>query len=584
SIKGRHLERDAASFDRRIFAPESRLDKAGATATPEERQRRFVDGVRAWLIKAQAGGDARDAFDAMERTVLLYRDGLDGALFTDNDTRTTVQLLGDPALRNFREMSARVSRRERQLLQKLDLGRQRAALGGPYFWFSLVCQAIEQGVARLINGYNRHALPLVELPRASAEEKGRYEAWLRERRVVKQPPHKVRYVTTAFTALHFLDDDPLRDREVVERFGPELLQRLREDRRRLFRRVFGTYPLHTRPRDRRILNLYRTYESWLGGGRALFIPLRFAWATLRQSGRFLYWVGRCIREIRNPQPEAEIDAAAEADYRTAVRKIQRMRGPVNEACLTLRARFDPEYLGLCLPRAERCGLEGAGVDVDLRFLEARPELAQYIDEERARARDDLRRLGRLVEGGLLERAAERIGVDVEHFGAEHLRAVAAAYVGDLQHLRRNLSALEILDEVYTRAATKDPLPAFRLPRPRLYAKFRRYWRMHGKGDRRAAQAAWRATLHNVRGAGDALRTWALLGLDAKRLGELTLAELSRHPERITDQLVTLRAVQTLALIDVLNYREHIFNLGRYEDSQDDPGDLLTPPIEGENGT
>ena len=71
--------------------------------------------------------------------------------------------------------------------------------------------------------------------------------------------------------------------------------------------------------------------------------------------------------------------------------------------------------------------------------------------------------------------------------------------------------------------------------------------------------------------------------DARRVGELTLAELLRHPERITDQLVTLRAVQTLALIDVLNYREHIFNLGRYEDSQDDPGDLLTLPIDGESG-
>ena len=173
-------------------------------------------------------------------------------------------------------------------------------------------------------------------------------------------------------------------------------------------------------------------------------------------------------------------------------------------------------------------------------------------------------------------------MDPEHFGPEHRRAVAAAYVGDLQNLRRNLSAPQILDEVYARAATKDALPGFRLPRPRLYVKFRRYWQAHGKGDWRARQAAWRATLHNVRGVGDALRTWALLGLDARRLGELTLAELLRHPERITDQLVTLRAVQTLALIDVLNYREHIFNLGRYKDSQDDPGDLLTLPIDGES--
>ena len=51
----------------------------------------------------------------------------------------------------------------------------------------------------------------------------------------------------------------------------------------------------------------------------------------------------------------------------------------------------------------------------------------------------------------------------------------------------------------------------------------------------------------------ALEAWDEYGDGAGSVGEQSLIELVRHPERITDQLVTLRSVQTLSLIDVLNY-------------------------------
>ena len=47
-----------------------------------------------------------------------------------------------------------------------------------------------------------------------------------------------------------------------------------------------------------------------------------------------------------------------------------------------------------------------------------------------------------------------------------------------------------------------------------------------------------------------------------------------HPERISEQLVTMRTVQTLSLIDMLNYREHIYRLGDYASSGDDAGQAL----------
>jgi hypothetical protein len=51
-------------------------------------------------------------------------------------------------------------------------------------------------------------------------------------------------------------------------------------------------------------------------------------------------------------------------------------------------------------------------------------------------------------------------------------------------------------------------------------------------------------------------------------GERVLADLVRHPERITGMLVTLRTVQTLSLLDILLYREHVYRLGRYAESGD----------------
>ena len=64
--------------------------------------------------------------------------------------------------------------------------------------------------------------------------------------------------------------------------------------------------------------------------------------------------------------------------------------------------------------------------------------------------------------------------------------------------------------------------------------------------------------------------WDEFGDGASSVGEQALVELVRHPERIIDMLVTLRAVQTLSLIDIVNYRDHVYRLGRYQDDNDPP--------------
>ncbi len=589
-FKGRTLERDALVLYRRVLAPERLLRGEPGGGAGEG----FLEQVRQWLVAAQPPGVLAPA---VERALLLYRDGLDGAPFTDSDTRTTAQLLGNPSLRNLCAMSFRFTAKDLRKVGKLDLERPTSLLKGPYFWFRLMCRAVAHGVARLLVDYNRHALPLSQHGTASEEERARHRAWLGTTEVAQIPPGHVRYATTHFTALHFLDDDPRRDAEVEALFGAEVLLRLRRDRRLLFRRVFGTYPAGKLPRDDRVLNPFRLYQRWLAGGRALLLPLFLALGAMRRVRDFFRWLGRCVRELKGPSVAVDMEAAEGADFATAVRKIGRARLPVAEAALRFRIRLDVEYLGVRLPGTDESGLEGSDAGSDLRFLDAGAGLEEEVERERARAERDMRRLDPVL-GTLFARrkslsehelqlAHPDSGSGSPPRGSEgplagdtegaltrqHLRAAACAYLADLDGVRSLLSAKEILAEVVERAA-RDPLLAASAPRPRLHLAFRRYWRRHGAGGRRARRAAWRAIARDVDGAATALLAWDRYGDGARERGERVLAEILRHPERTSEMLVTLRCVQTLSVLDILLYREHVYRLGGYRESGDDPAGAL----------
>ena len=156
----------------------------------------------------------------------------------------------------------------------------------------------------------------------------------------------------------------------------------------------------------------------------------------------------------------------------------------------------------------------------------------------------------------------------------HVRTAAVAYLADIRHVRRYLSARQILDEAYRLAVTLPILTGTKRGWFRLRRIFARYWKQHGFGDERTRRAAWRATVYNLWGVADALLIWHRFGDDAPAKGERLLGELLLYPSRITEQLTTLRTIQTLAVLDVLHYREHVYQLGRYADMGDSPSNLL----------
>ncbi len=584
SIRTRSIPRAVQALHGRVLQPEWKLQSPGLCGVEDgARRKQFEARVRASLLGAPIE-PGESGSDALDRVVLLYRDSLGGAMYVDNDTRTTSQLLGNPSIEQVLSQSHRVGRRLRKQLSMLDLERQKSLFGGPYLWFNFISRSIAHSVACLIVDYNRHAVPLEELPLVTPDERQRYQAWLQAEGPGSEPEAEVEnaaaYVTTAFTALHFLDFDLERDHDVEHRFGPAVLSRLRRDRSQLIRRVFGTYPLHRLPKDQRILNMYAVYENWLSGGRALFLPLFLLVRFAQYIGKFLRLMAKAVGEIRSLKRRADADASAEADFMTAVRKIGRMRSPVVFAAIRLRVMMDPEYLGINWPGQEQVLLDPQ-LDADLRFLDAEPEDVLPLRQERRRAEADVARLSKLLDSGLLARAATAAELPPDCFGAaEHVRAATVAYLADYNGVRSMLSSWEIMDEVFSLAQLDHvPLPRY-VPRPRLWHKFKRFWREYrpaadGERDTAAKLSAWAAVVANRDGVRRALDAWDRLGVHARTEGESCLGNLLRHPSRISEQLVTIRTIQTLAMLDVLDYREHVFQLGQYAETGDEAADLLS---------
>jgi len=572
AIRAGHVQRDAKILYDRVL----KTDWPDEDTRPdEEKVADVVARLQRSIVRSPETDDAVVRHPFLDRMMLLYRDWLDGGLFTDSDTRTTNQLLGNTALRQLLLVSHRVSKKDMKKLQTLDLEQQKSLLKGPYLWFSFVSQSVAHSVAYLLVNYNRKAIPVHEREHSPKETRQAFHGWLSVSDTMEVEKKRVsidesQYVTTAFTAMHFLDNDPVRDRGVEQQFGPEVFARLKHDRTLLIRRVFGSLPMHEQPRSRRVVNLYAVYENWIANGRVFLIPWFLFVLTLKGFWRLIAWVYRAVQELRNPERRTARLDATHADFRVAVRKIERIRGPVAEVCGQLRSMFDPAWLGTPLPSESDTRLRGADMHADLSFLDAGPQFERGLQKERRRSEESMWRLEKAVEGGLLERLARARNLDEDAFQTrQHLRAAAIAIHGDLDRVRSRLFARAILSEVYqTTQAEPTWLDrwSLRIPTRRTFA---RYWQAHGTDDKAAHHSAWRATLMNENGVADSLRCWGKHGDEVEREGERCLAKLLIHPDRITEQLLTLRMVQTLALLDILHYREQVHSLGQYDKVEDE---------------
>ncbi len=550
---------------------------------------------------ARAHGDERESLADVqrlpgsrrrefERTAMLYLHFLDGAILHETDVKTTEQLLANLSLENLRRTHLGLSQRDSRRLWRLRLD-DGSVLRGPFLWFRFITESIAVETAKRITEYNRKCVPLRQRASLTEAQAAEYAAWLDKRsnpqlaRTLQRMPPPAEdpaFRTTEFHALHFLG--VRRDAEVAEVFGEDVLAALRQDRRNMIREVFGMRPLQRMPRTARSFNAWRFYWARLSHGRVLLLPLFSCWWFVRSVAWSFRRVAQVASEVLRPALAAQRRERGEAAFDVAMRKIHRMKAPGLLEAISMRVRLDPIYSGA------PAGWSGSGTGFDVEEpsqLERDLDFLSMRERERAELRDEA---GRVVEAvaqlhsvvswlpALDTNAGSPNAGEAETTALEDAElAVTVAWITDRGAVRTLFTAEHWQQE---------ELPLL-LERGAEVGWFRRLrWAL---SDRLKPHATtrWlrRQGLPLAPQQARTLRAEYASGGPVRRLVDATLAlrpdvtpreaavELMRaahaHGDEVRRELTALRAVQTLSVLDVRNYRALVFGLGGYADDGED---------------
>jgi hypothetical protein len=558
---------------------------------------------------------------------LLYQDYLDGSPFHRSDTKASVQLLGNLALTNLRRSHLGHLLREGRALDRLDLNRAGRILGGPYLWFNYITRMIVQETAILLLDYNRHAFPLDRLACASEEDREAYCHWLARRLRIEpeevhvpecvgsreprdhaaatpvQPrrPEAAEFLETVeFTAMDFLADDPHRDEAIRNRFGPQVAELVRRDRQQNVRRAFRSFPLHELPLAQRTINPFTFYQTHLSRGRIVFLPFFALAAAARATGLSVRSISRVVHDILHPRVEQEEEVPPDA-YWAALRKIHRMRKPVFMGSLWLRARFDVEYLGLPLPTAPPGIAAESLMEHDLDFIGATRQDRIIVEQIRRGHQRRLEWINRWLHQfhWTFDELPAFLAREIPHLsnrGGEAVRALVTACVLDHDDITTLGFSIEGLKRVLAHGAD-SALDGKSLPPglPDPVINLRKLWRPVPKRKRPLAdlfrlpcfppcdQAQQSRILAYLRRHRRAVRGWVNVvlgqgGDDPWAEMQSRMREVLLRTDLWSDQVLVLRAVQTLTMLDVQHNCELVWSLGGYRlpDSEAGPGESEPP--------
>ncbi len=591
-LKERFVERDLGFLVRRVVGPEegvSGLERQDVEASARSLRDHLT---RAMLGRRASGGDGVAAVDweLRDRVLLHYRDWMDGPCLHYADNKVATQLLGNLTLETVRRRRLRQGRRDLRRAARLDPSRGRGGLRGPHLWFNLITESLTQKVARLVLEYNTHAVPVasrgaLEPPAAEA-----HRTWVTRRLALAERRRSgvigpggpedgdscrrmgSALTTTAFTALHFLTAEPDRDETVGRAFGPETARLLALDRENLIRGVFGTWPLDRLPKSRRSFNAYLAWQRHVAGGRIFLLPLRglllAAWLMLI----FMRRIGTVIRDVRRPDQAVAATVSARAGFGVAVRKILRMRRPVYMEALRMRALFDPEYLGLRLPHLDAPSPAVAALEEDLAMAQpVEPEREEFrrLRNQRAAA---LQRFAAWLDRIRAEAPAAQTGAE-DQAGPSHveLRAMAVAWVIDQDGMDSLASAWERLGAMREEASGAAPASGRRTTRLReedRTACDEVREALGGRGDPEEVREAFRRAV--AAAGGDALADVRRVSMAFQAGGSVEnrirrgLRKAAAEAPELAREIVTLRTVQSLAVLDLRGYFELVRELGCYD--------------------
>lgn len=568
---------DLPFLARRVFGPEAPLP-----ALVGQLQRQLQAGGCG--VPLVADGPAACWANECSRVGLLYLHYLDGAPLHATDGKTTEQLLANRSLENLRAQLLRPTRRERQQLRRLKLD-DGSLFGGPFLWFSFITESLAVEVAKRIEGYNRFCLPLTSLPDASAAQRAAMQEWLQRRldpkagRTVVRPPRErqLLWATTEFHALDFAAADPERDAWLAQQFGAEVLAVLQRDRRNMMREIFGMRAIHRLSRQDRSFNPLRFYRQRLSRGRVLLAPLWLFWSFLQQLAWLVVRVRQIVREVFDPELASARREAGVAPFAVALRKIHRMKAPGLLAAMEMRLRLDPVYAGAPAGwTAATCSAapEAPPVEADLAFLHLHERAASSLRERAA----GVRQLVLELHANLEALGAWPAVPDAAARSAGEL-AATCAWITDADGVRTLWAAdrwqREVLPQ-WLAEGVQGPLAAdlWHWLCGRFVVPVTERWADRHAPELTAPQRRWlrRAYAQDRAGCRGVLRALAELppGTAARDAARERLHRFFRRGPSLRSDLLALRAIQSLTVLDIRNYRAVVFRVGAYaEDGEDE---------------
>ena len=534
--------------------------------------------------------------------ILFYRDFLDGSYFHKSDTKVANMLLGNVTLENIRQNRLQFTKKRLRKLDKIDIARGKGGVVGAYVWFHSITHAVSQHTARLIIEYNQHCIPADEIEAADPVDRRLFEEWLSRRLtmsvrarendeswVAPSPDGEgnaedgtLAYRTTEFNALHFLTADEKRDDAIRARYGEAVYHLILEDRENLVRMIFGTFPMQDLPKEKRTFNPYEFYRQYFARGRVFLFPLValvFVGRGLRLLVRRLIEI---VRDVLDPDTREVSEIRGRASFDVARRKIHRMRRPAVMEAVRLRADFDIQYLGLALPGRKPPDVAGQGLIADLRALDASErewEEFRNVKSRRERQSRLLAHIFRVAQSRGRDFEAEIVARNPRLKGREAvaLRAVATAFVCDHDAVCSIATAFEELGALRKRLASRShPPPRFKAPTPRRRRVTRLVddcWSILAPGaaaDDPTKDDLVEAILRDHAEQEASLVTLAEelpAGRDPLMHAFDELLLVGEQPSSWSEQIVAVRTVQTLGMLDISGYEKMIEQLGNYQDHE-----------------
>ena len=400
--------------------------------------------------------------------------------------------------------------------------------------------------------------------------------------------------TVEFTAVDFLADEPERDAEIHARFGPQVAELVRRDRQQNVRRAFRSFPLHELPLAARTINPFAFYETHLAGGRIALLPFTLArgLGSGRRAGHPRHLSASFARSSI-PRSTASKSSRPTPTGPPCARSIA-----CASLCSWARSGCGPgstwNIWGCRCPRRPPGIAAQSLMENDLDYIGATRQDRIIAEQVRRQHQERLEWVLRWLDrfGWTFDELPAYLAREIPFLanrGGEALRALVAACIldhNDIATLALSIGGLKRVLAARRRLAPgpeKDPRrtsrpgrqpPQALAPGPSLQAARHRLVRApvlpglqrRPSGGRilrylRRHRRVVRGWIKVVLGQGDR-DPWATV--------KARMRDVLLRTDLWSDQILVLRAVQSLTMLDLQHNCELVWNLGGY--TRPEPGD------------